>query len=150
MDLLHFYKLGQCVRCLSYGNMGNQMKFGGPSLFQSDYVVANCKAMSQPAFGPFTPTYNLHLSDFCRAGGSAIVLRADDGFSPVPTIIGNTILAKYGLIGLEIDSLTSCSTAACAVNYRDNVFLGFASTGTITPIYSAGPPLSVLNNPGGI
>jgi hypothetical protein len=149
MDLLHFYELGQCIQCLAYGNEGNQLKFGGPSLFENDYVVANCKAMSQPAFGPFSATYNQHLSDFCRAGGSAIAMRADDAFSPVPTIIGNTILVKEGLIGLEISPLTSCSTATCAVNYRDNVFLGFASSGTITPIYMAGPPLSVFNNTGG-
>jgi hypothetical protein len=149
MDLLHFYKLGECIRCLAYGNMGNQLKFGGPSLFQNDYAVGNCYAMTYPAFGPFTADYNKHLSDFCRAGGSTIVMRVDDGFTPVPAIIGNTILAKEGLIGLEVDSLTSCTAATCAVNYRDNVFLGATAAGTVTPIYMAGPPLSVFNNTGG-
>jgi hypothetical protein len=76
-------------------------------------------------------------------------MRADDSFSPVPSIIGNTIVVKDGSVGVEVNSLTSCTTATCAVNYRDNVFLGFTSTGTVTPIYMAGPPIGVFNNTGG-
>ena len=42
------------LRTVRYGNMGNQIKFGGTATFTNSIVVANCWAMYQPAFGPFT------------------------------------------------------------------------------------------------
>jgi hypothetical protein len=133
--------------------MGNQLKLGGTSVIRSSQVTTNCRAMSKPAFGPFTATYNAHLDLFCRANGSAMAIRADDSFSPAPQIQGNTFVARDGPIGLEVDALTSCTTAACAVNYRDNVFIGFLnpSAGSLAvPLYVDPPiPNQVFSNTGG-
>jgi hypothetical protein len=153
MDLLHLYTFGECDQCIGYGNMGNQLKLGGTSVIRSSQVTTNCRAMSKPAFGPFTATYNAHLDLFCRANGSAMAIRADDSFSPAPQIQGNTFVARDGPIGLEVDALTSCTTASCAVNYRDNVFIGFLnpSAGSLAvPLYVDPPiPNQVFSNTGG-
>lgn len=55
---------------LSYGNMGGQFKWGGnftTAVFENNLAVGNCHRMSSPL--PGAPnTFNLYLSDWCRAG----------------------------------------------------------------------------------
>jgi hypothetical protein len=126
------------TRGLAYGNMGQQYKVGGAlPVIQNSLIVGNCGAMSGVI--PGTPTgYNTSLTDFCRAGNTAILMEFPPGTTSLFEF--NTIYSG-GNIALEIEPWDSGPAWAGTelFKYVNNTFLGFFNSGhgsNATPIFS--------------
>ena len=78
---------------LAYGNMGGQFKWGGnftTAVFENNLTVGNCHRMSSPLPGA-PSTFNLSLSDWCRAG-DAVPFNFRDGGT---LLMANNSFASY-------------------------------------------------------
>jgi hypothetical protein len=159
LDALHIGGPGSTMtdtRVLAYGNMGQQLKVGGATAtIQNSIINGNCYAMRQG--GPLDPSdpqipgtpvgFNTNLTDFCRAGNTAILINVTPG-DPA-TYQGNTLYSN-GSVGLEVEYASGTPDPADTLLYNDNVFLGFLNTdsGNISsPIFS-NTDLNMLTNPG--
>ena len=130
----------------SIGNMGQQWKWGsGPNstvVFENNLTVGNCGRMAGPLLGA-PPTYNRHLSDYCRAAGDIL------SFYTAPDskllFANNTIIADSATtFDLSCKPKNSCGSARFA--FRNNVVLGYLSPGaTESPnlFYYADPSVKV-------
>lgn len=111
---------------LSYGNMGEQWKWGSPQVpggnwvFENNLAVGNCARMSQPLPGA-SGTYNQFLTDFCRASG--------DVFS-TPISTNDTVLfANNSIVGYS-DTIFDfqCSPGDCSSTtwtFRNNIVMSY-------------------------
>jgi hypothetical protein len=151
LDALHISGPGSTMtdtRVLAYGNMGNQLKVGGATATMiNNVIVGNCKAMSGAIPGAPT-TYNAHLSLFCRAGNTAVLINLTPGD---PAIYQYNTLYSNGSVGLEVEYATNDTGPTNTLSYNNNVFLGFLNTDSgsnSSPIYS-NTDLNMLTNPGG-
>ncbi|MGI4829808.1 MAG: hypothetical protein ACRYFU_16680, partial [Janthinobacterium lividum] len=125
LDALHIGGEGSSMtvaHTLAYGNMGQQIKVGGASGNLSDnQIVANCNALRQAI--PGTPAgYNKHLSDFCRAADTAILVTVND---QVPLKFENNVVYSASSTGVEIECANENCTSAARIDFRNNVFIGF-------------------------
>jgi hypothetical protein len=111
----------------SYGNMGQQWKWGSAPgstiVFENNLTIGDCARMSEPMPGA-APSFNRHLSDYCRAAG--------DVFSFFTARGSNVQFANNTMIG---DSATmfdlSCrpenTCASAHFTFRNNIVLGYVS-----------------------
>jgi len=131
LDALHLVGAGSSMaisRVLAYGNMGSQLKNGGSNgTIENSVVVDNCNALRQAI--PGTPAgYNSGLSDFCRAGDSAILLGLQDGAN---AIFDNNTIYSASAIGLFVFCQPGAScTNQDLLDYRNNIFVGFPNNST--------------------
>jgi hypothetical protein len=126
------------TRGLAYGNMGNQYKVGGAlPIIQNSLIVGNCGALHTAI--PGTPAgYNTQLSNFCRAGNTAVLMELPPGTTSLFEY--NTVYSD-GNIGLEMDPFDAGPAWAGTelFKYVNNTFLGFFNAGhgsNSNPIYS--------------
>ena len=126
LDLLHTSGSNISItNSTSYGNMGQQWKFGAMSsvLFEDNLTVHNCKRMSQPIQDSVSP-YNQYLSLFCRAAG--------DGFamSIIPqgtyTIINNSFVG-YGTTTYDLSCNQGATCNTSNIIFDNNLHIGYAS-----------------------
>jgi hypothetical protein len=123
LDLLHTH--GSAIKITnstSYGNMGQQWKFGPMKsvLFQNNTWVHNCSRMSKPIAG--NTTFMEALTNFCRAAGDGFALSVTDG--GVYTIQNNSY-AGYGSTTYDLECNGHCTEANITV--ENNLHLGYAS-----------------------
>jgi hypothetical protein len=137
LDALHIEGAGSSMtvtHTVAFSNMGQQIKVGGAAPIMTDNViVGNCSAMSNAI--PGTPAkYNAHLSLFCRAGDTAILINVPD---TQPAIFQNNIIYSNNHVALEVEYPGEPSTTA-AIKYDNNIFIGFPNSDgeNATPIYS--------------
>jgi len=150
IDALHLAGDGSSssiTRTLAYGNMGQQFKIGGGGTVANDQIVGNCGAMSNAIPG-FPSGFNSTLTDFCRAGNTAVVIEIPA--STTSYFEFNTLYSQ-GAIAVEIepyDVLFGAKwTGTEAFHYLDNVQADFSLT---TPLYnSSDNSLAPLTNAGG-
>ncbi len=125
LDALHLIGTGSSMTVtdtLAFGNMGQQIKVGGASgSVVHNQIFTNCNALRQPI--PGTPTgYNSHLTDFCRAADTGVVVTVNDGST---TIFRNNTIYSASTTALEVDVTSSCTTATCLIKQQNNTFVGF-------------------------
>lgn len=133
----------------AFGNMGQQLKIGGAGgTISSSVVFTNCNSLRQAI--PGTPAgYNRHLSDFCRAADTGIVLSVGDGRASVFT---DNVVYAASATALEVDTAETCSRETCSIRHENNIFVGFRSTAATgypdggtgeyaNPVYLAGAPV---------
>lgn len=112
---------------LAYGNMGGQVKWGANfqnAVFENNQVVANCFRMSAPLKGA-PKTFNLHLSNFCRAN-DAIAFNFRDGGKLLMT---NNKIVTYAPTTFDINCWDkSCGSAV--LTFQNNVVLGYENSRT--------------------
>jgi hypothetical protein len=148
LDALHINGSGSSMtvtRTLAFSNMGQQIKVGGAApIMKDNVIVGNCTAMSHAI--PGTPAgYNTHLSLFCRAGDTAVLINVPNS---QPAIFQNNIIYSANHIALEVEYPGDPSSAA-AIKYDNNIFIGFPNSEgqNSTPIYS-NTDLKMFTNPG--
>ena len=149
LDALHIGGKGSSMtvtHTTAFSNMGQQIKVGGATATITDsLIVGNCRAMSTTI--PGTPAgFNAHLDLFCRAGDTAILIMAPDA---QPAIFrGNTILSN-NRVALEIEYPGDRPSPTAAIQYDNNIFLGFPNSDgqNPAPIYS-NTDLKMFTNPG--
>jgi hypothetical protein len=108
-------------------------------------IVGNCSAMSHAI--PGTPAgYNTHLSTFCRAGDTAVLINVPNS---QPAIFQNNIIYSANHVALEVEYPGDPSSSA-AIKYDNNIFIGFPDSEgkNPSPIYS-NADLKMFTNPGG-
>ncbi len=158
LDALHLIGTGSSMTVtdtLAFGNMGQQIKVGGASgSVISNKIVTNCNAMRQAI--PGTPSgYNSHLTDFCRAADTGVVITVNDGST---TIFRDNIIYSASTTAMEVDVTSSCSTPTCLIKQQHNTFVGFLNNaangypsggtgGYSNPIY-AQEAAKAYSNPG--
>ncbi|NNK92470.1 MAG: right-handed parallel beta-helix repeat-containing protein [Acidimicrobiia bacterium] len=128
LDLLYVRRDGAGVtvrRSSAYGNAGDQIKTGGPTLLENVIAVSNCGFFSGKAF--------THDVDPCRSGGSAVALNTHRGGDAV---IVNATIAGQGdcLIIAECAEGHDCSGSESVV-VRNTILLGnpeFGGHGDVT------------------
>ncbi|MBB5342495.1 hypothetical protein [Tunturibacter empetritectus] len=148
LDALHIGGAGSSMTVtdsLAFSNMGQQLKVGGATAtLIGNYVVGNCSAMSHEIPGT-PPGYNAQLSQFCRAGDTAIFIDM-----PVdrPAIFQRNIVYSNNHVALELEYVGDPSPRA-AIKYDNNIFVGFPNSegNNPSPIYST-TDLKMLTNPG--
>ena len=158
LDLLHVDQPGAVITITNstgYGNMGNQIKQGATTAtFQNNVVIGNCTRM-QSAFAPNPSTYNANLSDFCRAGGAAVLIGTNDNAHGV--IQNNSVTSNWQLAFL-LQCLapgggTGNCTAAAHINFDNNLIFGFPDLSgghsVVTAIFQQFGSSDFLSNPGG-
>ncbi len=132
---------------VAIGNMGSNWKWGGAdgtpnnTTFQNNLTVNNCSRMSQPMSG-VPSTYNMYLSNFCRAGG--------DGMASVIPIgstwnLQNNTFISADSIAMYVACAGTDTNCPATINSTNNVFLGYqdpwGATDSVTPsvyYFSAG------------
>ncbi|WP_348267230.1 choice-of-anchor Q domain-containing protein [Edaphobacter sp. DSM 109919] len=121
-DLLHTSgSLISIKNSSSYGNMGQQWKFGAMKgvVFQNNLTVNNCSRMSAP-FPGAPEGYHRYLSLFCRAAGEGIAFRITDSGT---YLFQNNSFAGYGTTSYDISCWISCKKAT--VTYQNNLNIGY-------------------------
>lgn len=130
LDLLHVSGSQITVtNSASYGNMGQQYKFGPMSnvVLRNSVTIANCRRMAAP-FAGAPGTYNRYLSDFCRAEDGIALNLAENG----TVIFENNSFAGYVATMFDV----GCPAANCRhskIVFRNNVVLGYSN-----PAYNSG------------
>jgi hypothetical protein len=149
LDALHINGTGSSMtvtHTLAFSNMGQQVKVGGAAPIMTDnMIVGNCSAMSHAI--PGTPAgYNTHLSTFCRAGDTAVLINVPNS---QPAIFQNNIIYSANHVALEVEYPGDPSSSA-AIKYDNNIFIGFPDSEgkNPSPIYS-NADLKMFTNPGG-
>ena len=123
-DLLHVTgSVISITNSTSYGNMGQQWKFGAMKSvdFENNTTVHNCKRLSAPMPGRIDTFPGLGL--FCRAAGDGIAFLVMDGGSY--TFRHNSYVG-YGATSYDI----GCNVQPCTqanIVYEDNINLGYPS-----------------------
>ena len=130
LDALHLVGNGSSMtitRTLAYGNMGQQIKVGGArGSATNNTIVTNCNALRQAI--PGTPAgYNTHLSDFCRAADTGVLLTL--GKNTTLTFDDNTIYSASATgVEIECDSTAGACDSSSLIDYRNNIFVGFLNS----------------------
>ncbi|PYU26750.1 MAG: hypothetical protein DMG30_01200 [Acidobacteria bacterium] len=112
----------------SYANMGQQFKEGAVSSasLTDSFSEGNCDRMSAPIIGA-PPTFNAHLSDFCRAAGDQNTFAMISGSK---LTLQHDTFVGYGATVFDIQ----CHDASCgtnpipAVSFEDNIVLGYVNS----------------------
>lgn len=126
LDALHLTGPGSSMtitHTLAYGNMGQQIKVGGSAGTATNNIIyASCNAMRKPI--PGTPEgYNTHLSDYCRASDSGVVMTVADGAT---TVFSDNVIYSAAATAVEVEpAFPACETATCIVRQQRNIFIGF-------------------------
>lgn len=140
LDLLHALLPGttfSVTNSLSYGNMGQQFKLGIGSdvVFRNNQQIGSCRRMAAAMTG--TPTgYNQFLSDFCRAGGTAlaIYLSAHSTYKiQNNSMVGGNIALELECSGPYGGQTTGDCTGA-KIYLQNNIMRGYAWTSSEHPL----------------
>lgn len=119
---------------LMYGNMGQQLKVGTQSTARNNLIVGNCNALRQTI--PGTPAgYNSRLSNYCRAGDSAVAIAVSD---TAGTIFQHNTMYCANATCVEVSCAVATCTAASTITYQNNVFVGHRNS--VENGYPASPP----------
>ncbi len=106
----------------AYGNNGGQFKWGAyfqTANFTNNLALANCLRMSQPLAGA-PSTYNVNLSDFCRAQ-DAISFNFVQGGT---LLFANNTLVTYAPTAYDIGCWSSsCSNST--LTFQNNITYGY-------------------------
>lgn len=138
LDLLHSSDSSvRVTNSTSYGNMGQQWKFGAFQSvdFENSTWVHNCSRMSAPIAG--NSTYNKYLSNFCRAAGDGTALSTRDGGT---YIFRNNSYAGYGATTYDMN----CAGTANIV-FQNNLHIGYkqpVAAGQLPGVFYYGPGCS--------
>lgn len=109
---------------LMFSNMGQQLKVGTASTSYNNLIIGNCQAMRQAI--PGTPAgYNSRLSNYCRAGDSAVAIAVSD---TAQTIFQHNTMMCANATCIEVSCAVSTCTAAATLQYQDNAFIGFKNS----------------------
>lgn len=114
-------------RSKAYGNAGNQLKVGGPSVIINTLAVSNCNFFTGKSFAQ--EMGNVASGDACRAGGAAISINMRPGDQ---SAIINSTIATEGWAHVEVycgthdfpDEVSPC-TGSEVLYLINNIFLGF-------------------------
>lgn len=127
---------------LMYGNMGQQLKVGTQSTSQNNLIIGNCNALRQAI--PGTPAgYNARLSNFCRAGDSAVAIAVSDTAQTAYQF--NTMYCANATC-VEVSCAVSTCTSASTLVYENNTFVGFRNS-TENGYPASPPPTNDYSNP---
>ncbi|MGC9198963.1 MAG: putative Ig domain-containing protein [Acidobacteriaceae bacterium] len=115
------------INSVAIGNMGSNWKWGGTdgivntTTFQNNLTVNNCSRMSQPMDG-VPSTYNMYLSNFCRAGGSGMA-----SVIPIGSTwnLQNNTFISADTIALYVACSGADTNCPATINSTNNVFLGY-------------------------
>jgi hypothetical protein len=109
----------------SYGNMGQQWKWGTPpgstTIFENNLTVGNCQRMSEPLPGA-SPGYNRHLSGFCRAAGDVLSFFIAANST---VLFANNTIVGYSPAMLDVGCERSSPCNSTRFVFRNNIVLGY-------------------------
>jgi hypothetical protein len=144
--LIHYLKI---TNSESYGNMGQQWKWGTPpgstTIFVNNLTVGNCRRMAEQLPGA-PPGFNRHLGGFCRAAGDVISF-----FSAANStvLLANNTTVGYSATMFDLACQTPNACGSTHYIFRNNVVLGFLNPKYITGevpglFYFADPSVKII------
>jgi hypothetical protein len=122
--LIHYLKI---TNSASYGNMGQQWKWGTPpgstTIFENNFTIGNCRRMAEPMPGA-SAGFNRYLSDYCRAAG--------DNFSFFTAANSTVMFANNTVVGdastmFDVGCERSSPCNATHFTFRNNIVLGYVN-----------------------
>jgi hypothetical protein len=124
LDLLYVGRAGsgsqvEVRRSVAVGNLGNQIKVGGPAIIEHCLMVSNCGWLYGQPFAQ-------EVADYCRAaGGNTLALNVQRGNRS--TVVNNTIVGEGDvLVEAECDVDSSVCDGSEEVTLLNNIFVGYA------------------------
>jgi hypothetical protein len=137
LDLAHVRgSLISITNSQSYGNMGQQWKFGAMKsiVFEKNVTVHNCRRLSAEMPGARSD-YNRYISLFCRAEGDGISFTVNDDGTYV---FRNNSFAGYGATSYDIACSGVCTKPT--ITFQNNLNIGYRD-----PVGGRGPGVFYLS-----